>query len=216
PKKVARTRKAEESHVRGGGRGEEEAPTEEAVGGTQESEAVASKSKPKPKAKPKKKVVVSPAVGENVLDEEEGEDDGEDKAKETEDAGLHVRPRRRLRRVTSAPVPEAKDSEETESDENVQRPAADSDVNKDEQPKKRRQKQLARTGPLAKKAETYKGKIPLVKEDTELVEEPDVDTSGSPTFDVLDKQVDELLAHPFIFEAIPEEGNERDEGAQDQ
>ncbi|GAB2284032.1 hypothetical protein Dimus_018514 [Dionaea muscipula] len=75
-------------------------------------------------------------------------------------------------------------------------------------------KQVARTQATGKKART--GKVPIVEEETELVKEPDVDTSGSPTFDESNKEVDELLARPFIFKANLEEGNERDEGAQEQ
>ncbi|GAB2301247.1 hypothetical protein Dimus_035280, partial [Dionaea muscipula] len=72
---VVRKRKTKKATSEVADVGEEEVPTEEAVGGTQESEFVVSKTKPKPKAKPKKDVI-SPGVGENVVDEEVGDDGG--------------------------------------------------------------------------------------------------------------------------------------------
>ncbi|GAB2292260.1 hypothetical protein Dimus_026509, partial [Dionaea muscipula] len=77
-------------------------------------------------------------------------------------------------------------------------------VNKEKQTRKRRQKQAARTGPAAKKAKT--GKIPLVEEEVEPIKKLDV--SGSPMIAELDKEVDELLARPFISEAVDEGGGE--------
>ncbi|GAB2270799.1 hypothetical protein Dimus_005666, partial [Dionaea muscipula] len=176
---------------------EEEVPAERTVGGTQESEAVASMTKSKPKEKPKK-FVGSPEVWENIMEEEEGGDEGGKAETQAATEGLLVRTRRRLRKVTFDPVPEAKDSEGTESDENVQRPAADSGVNKENQ----------------RRSVRNQGKIPIVEEGAGLVEEPDVATSGSPIFDELNREVDGILARPFIFEANPEEGNERDKGIQ--
>ncbi|GAB2278721.1 hypothetical protein Dimus_013396, partial [Dionaea muscipula] len=155
---------------------EKEAPTEGTVGGTQESEAVVSKNKPKPKAKPKKKDVVSPAIGENIVGEEEGDDEG-DKCLKLE-------------------------SEEAESDENVQKLAADSGLNKEERTRKRRQKQAARTGPAAKKAKTDKEKVPLVE--TEPTKEPVV--ADSPTIAELEKEVDESLSVHLFLEDV-DEGN---------
>ncbi|GAB2295905.1 hypothetical protein Dimus_030053 [Dionaea muscipula] len=140
--------------------------------------------------------------------------------KETQDVGtdvpvvgedLQVRKRRHLRKAPSIQVAEV-DREETQSDENVPRLASGSDVNKEEQTKKRRQKQVAWSRPAAKKAKTDKGKIPLVKEGTEPTKEPVVD--GSPTIEELDQQVDELLAHPFVSEAVDEGRSGKDEGGQ--
>ncbi|GAB2268608.1 hypothetical protein Dimus_003563, partial [Dionaea muscipula] len=199
PKKVVRTKRTKKATSEVADVGEEEAPTEGTVGGTQETEVVASKSKPKPKIKPKKKAVISPVVGGNVVGEVEGDDEG-DKVEKAGDADLQVRTRRRLRKATFVPVPETRDSEETELDENVQRIASDSGVNKEEYAKKRRQKQVARTGPAAKKAKTDKEKVPLVE--TEPTKEPVV--AGSPTIEELNQQVDELLTCPFISEAVDE------------
>ncbi|GAB2279147.1 hypothetical protein Dimus_013802 [Dionaea muscipula] len=123
---------------------EEEGPTEGIVGGTQESEDVASNTKSKPKAKPKKKVVVSPAVRENVVGEVEG-----DKAVEEE-------------------------IEETQTDEDVRKLVSDSDVNKKKQTRKRRQIQGARTGPAAKKAKTDIENVSPVEEEIEPIKEPGV------------------------------------------
>ncbi|GAB2295975.1 hypothetical protein Dimus_030121, partial [Dionaea muscipula] len=88
-------------------------------------------------------------------------------------------------------------SEETESDEDVRKLIVDSDVNKEEQTRKRRQKQAVRIGPAAKKAKIDKGKILLVEEEIEPIKEPDM--FGSPTIAELNQQVDELLARPFFF-----------------
>ncbi|GAB2268585.1 hypothetical protein Dimus_003540 [Dionaea muscipula] len=184
PKKVVRKRRTKKAKPKVVDVGEEleKAPTEGTVGGTQESAVVASKTKPKPKAKAKKKDVVSPAVGENIMGEGEGDDEGE-KVEKVGDVELQVRPRRRLRKATFVPVAKTGDSEETESDENVQRIASESEVNKEGQTKKRRQKQSARTGPAAKKAKTDKGKVPLEEVETEPLKEPDV--AGSLTAEEL-------------------------------
>ncbi|GAB2281224.1 hypothetical protein Dimus_015830 [Dionaea muscipula] len=213
PKKVVRTRRTKKDTPKVVDVGDKkEAPTEGTVGGTPESEVVASKDKPKPKAKPKKMVMVSPAIGENVLEEEEARDDGDDKVEETGDAQLHLRTRRRLRK-TSVLVPAAEDNEETQSEETVSQLVSGSDVVKEGQEKKRHQKQSTRTGPNAKKDRIDKEKIPLVEEEIETAEEPDVDTSSSPTFDELNKKVHELLARPF-FSGVVEE--RRDEGGPEQ
>ncbi|GAB2270894.1 hypothetical protein Dimus_005757 [Dionaea muscipula] len=118
--------------------------------------------------------------------------------------------RRRLKKATSVLVDETRDSEETQSDEDVRKLASDSNVNKEEHIKKRRQKQPARTGPAAKKARTDKEKVSLVEEETEPIKEPVV--SGSPTIEELDHQVDELLARPFLSEAVHEEVQEEQMG----
>ncbi|GAB2297612.1 hypothetical protein Dimus_031704 [Dionaea muscipula] len=137
----------------------EEAPTEGTVDGTQERKVVALKTKPKAKAKPKKKDVVSPGVGENVVKEEARDDEGD-----------KVRPRRRFKKVISIPVPETRDSEETESEKDVRKITADLDVNKEEQTKKRRQKQSARIGPAAKWAKIGLAQVrELLMEDDELI-----------------------------------------------
>ncbi|GAB2286004.1 hypothetical protein Dimus_020427 [Dionaea muscipula] len=148
-------------------------------------------------------------MGENVVGEKEGDEEG-DKLEKAGDEGLRVRKRRRLRKATSVPVAETEDSEETESVEDVRKLAADSDVNMEDQTKKRCQKQAVRTGPAAKKAKTDRGKIPLVEEEIEPIKEPDV--SGSPTIAELDQKLDELLAHPLISEEIGEgdKGGQRD------
>ncbi|GAB2299584.1 hypothetical protein Dimus_033647 [Dionaea muscipula] len=83
--------------------GEEEAPTEGAVSGTQESEVVVSKRKPKPKAKRKKKDVVACA-----------------KEKTSEESNVLFQ------------VVEPEIVKKRNRDENVRRLAADSDVNKEE------------------------------------------------------------------------------------
>ncbi|GAB2286296.1 hypothetical protein Dimus_020713 [Dionaea muscipula] len=116
---------------------------------------------------------------------------------------LQVRKRRRLKKATFVPMAEAGDSEETQSDEDVRRLAVASDVNKEEQTRKRRQKQVARTGSAAKKARTDKEKVSLVEVEIEPIKEPVV--FGSPAIEELDQQVDELLARPFVFEAVHEE-----------
>ncbi|GAB2278741.1 hypothetical protein Dimus_013417, partial [Dionaea muscipula] len=138
PKKVVMTKRTKKatSEVADVGE-EEEAPTEEAVGGTQESEVVVSRTKPKLKAKPKKKDVVSLAVGENVVGEKEGDEEA-NKSEKVGDERLQVRKRRRLRRATLVPVAEAGESEETESDEDVQKLVVVSNVNKEERIRKRR------------------------------------------------------------------------------
>ncbi|GAB2292880.1 hypothetical protein Dimus_027108 [Dionaea muscipula] len=175
---------------------------------------MASKSKSKPKAKPRsKKDVVSPAVGENEVEEdEEAQSDKavEDKTQTVEASvlvvgeELQVRKRRRLRKVASTQLAEAGDNEDTQSDEDVpERPAADLDVNKEGQTRKRRQKQVARIGPAAKRTMTDKGKVSLVEVGTEPCKESVV--SGSPTIEELDQQVDELLAHLFVSEVLHEE-----------
>ncbi|GAB2288018.1 hypothetical protein Dimus_022364 [Dionaea muscipula] len=183
-KKVVRIKRTKKSTSEVADVGEEEVPTTGTLGGTQESEVVVSKAKPRSKAKPKKKDVAIPAVGENIVEEEVGGDE-EDKLEKAEDEGLQVRTRRRLRKATSVPAPETRDSEDTESDENFQGLAANSDVNKEEQTRKRRQKQTARTGPAAKKAKMDKEKVPLVEEEIEPIKEPDV--SGSPTAEELNQ-----------------------------
>ncbi|GAB2270617.1 hypothetical protein Dimus_005498 [Dionaea muscipula] len=81
---------------------------------------MASKTKSKPKAKPKKKDVVSPGVGENFMGEGDGDDEGE-RVEKAGDSELQVGPRRRLRKATSDPVHETKDSEEMESDEDKEK-----------------------------------------------------------------------------------------------
>ncbi|GAB2288234.1 hypothetical protein Dimus_022575 [Dionaea muscipula] len=116
---------------------------------------------------------------------------------------LKVRKRRHLRKVISTEVAAAVDSEETQSDEDVLRPASDSDVNKEGKIKKRRQKQVARTRPATKKVKTDKEKVSLVEVKTKSSKEPVV--AGSPTIEELDQQVYELLARPFISEAVHEE-----------
>ncbi|GAB2292602.1 hypothetical protein Dimus_026839, partial [Dionaea muscipula] len=117
PKKVVRTRKIKKATSEVADVGEEETLTEGTTGGTLESEALASKAKPKPKTKPKKKVMISPGVGENIVGEEEGDDEG-DKVEKAEAKGLRVQPRRRLRKAPSVLVAEV-DSEETQSNKNV-------------------------------------------------------------------------------------------------
>ncbi|GAB2270295.1 hypothetical protein Dimus_005198 [Dionaea muscipula] len=99
--------------------GEKEVSAQGVVGATQGSEAVAAKgkSKPRPQCR-RRKDVISPAVGENLVEEEAG--DGE---------GLEVTKRRHLRKVASTEVAAAVDSEETESDEDVRKLASDSGVN---------------------------------------------------------------------------------------
>ncbi|GAB2272786.1 hypothetical protein Dimus_007605 [Dionaea muscipula] len=182
-----------------------------------------SKSKPKRSTKPGKENVISPAVEENEVDVEarDGEGSQSDKTIEEETqtvdadvpvAGeeLQVRKRIGLRKATSIQVAEAGDSEETQSDEGVpERLAADSDVNKGGQTRKRRQKQVARTGPTAKRAKTDKGKVSLVELGTELSKEPVV--FGTPTIEELDQQVDELLARPFVAEVVQEGEIDRDD-----
>ncbi|GAB2273521.1 hypothetical protein Dimus_008313, partial [Dionaea muscipula] len=117
--------------------GEKEISAEGNVGATQESEFVAAKGKSKLRPqRRRRKDVISPMVGENLVEEEVG--DGE---------GLEVTKRRCLRKATSTEVDAAVDSEETESDEDVRKLASDSDVNNEGQSNKRRQKQIARTGP---------------------------------------------------------------------
>ncbi|GAB2292684.1 hypothetical protein Dimus_026921, partial [Dionaea muscipula] len=174
-----------------------------------ESEVIASKTNYKSKPKPKK-VVKSSGVGENVVVEEEGGDEG-DKTKEEEE--LQVRGRRRLRKAASALVPAAVESEETLFD--VPKVASDSDMEKEQQQKKRRQKQAARTRQVAKRARTDKEKIPLVEAESETAKEADVGGSGSPTLEQLDHQVDELLGRPFVSKAMAEEWEDnRDHGGQ--
>ncbi|GAB2295992.1 hypothetical protein Dimus_030137 [Dionaea muscipula] len=84
--------------------------------------------------------------------------------------------------------------------------AADSNVNKEDQTRKRLQKQVARTGLTAKRIKTEKEKVSFVEVGTEPIEEPVV--AGNPTIEEFEQQVDELLARPFISEAIHEEVQE--------
>ncbi|GAB2283836.1 hypothetical protein Dimus_018323, partial [Dionaea muscipula] len=133
PKNVVRTRKTKKATFEVADVGEEEAPTDGTVSGTQESEVVASKSKSKPKAEPRpNKDVVSPTVEENKVDAEAGDDGGSQSNKAVEEGmqtvdadipvvseELQVRKRRHLRRAISTEVVAARDSEETQSDEDV-------------------------------------------------------------------------------------------------
>ncbi|GAB2302827.1 hypothetical protein Dimus_036822 [Dionaea muscipula] len=217
PNKVIRTKKTKKATSEVAVVSDEEFPTDGTVGDTQESEAVASKSKPKRATKPKKKDVISPIVGENEMDLEavDGEETQSDKAVEDEtqivEADVLVvgeeeqtRKRRRLRKATSTELAVAGDNEETQSNEDVlmERLAADSGMSKEGQTRKRRQKQVARTEPAPKRAKTYKGKVSPVELGSETRKEPVV--SGSPTVEELDQQVDELLACPFVSEAVHE------------
>ncbi|GAB2276036.1 hypothetical protein Dimus_010778, partial [Dionaea muscipula] len=104
--------------------GEKAATFEENIDATQESEVVAAKEKFRPRIQRKRrKDVISPAFGENLVEEEEVEN--------KENEGLEVSKRRRLKMETSNPVAETKDSEEAQTDEDVQRLAFDSDMNRE-------------------------------------------------------------------------------------
>ncbi|GAB2297830.1 hypothetical protein Dimus_031916 [Dionaea muscipula] len=116
---------------------------------------------------------------------------------------LQVRGRRRLRKAASALVTAIVESEETLSD--VPKVASDSNMEKEQQPKKRRQKHSARTRPAVKRARTDKEKSPLVEKEIEKAYGADVGRSGSPTLEQMNQQVDELLARPFVSEAADEE-----------
>ncbi|GAB2290269.1 hypothetical protein Dimus_024549 [Dionaea muscipula] len=166
-----------------------------------------------------------PAIGENEVDVEAdvNEEAQPDKVVEDEtqtvDADvlvvgeeLQVRKRRRLRKAIATEVAAAVDSEETQSDEDVLRLATDSDVNKEEQTRKRRQKQVARTGPAIKRTKTDKENVSPTELGIEPRKEPIV--AGSPTTEELDQQVDELLARLFVSEVVHEEEDDRDQEVQ--
>ncbi|GAB2290150.1 hypothetical protein Dimus_024433 [Dionaea muscipula] len=133
--------------------GEKESASEENVDATQESKAIAAKEKSKHRIQRKRRRdVISPGVGENLVNE-----DVEDK----EEGGLEVRKRRRLKKAASEEEVAAEDSEKTQSDEDVQGLASDSDVHREGRTKKKHQKQVARTGPSKR---PRKSKSPLASE----------------------------------------------------
>ncbi|GAB2266273.1 hypothetical protein Dimus_001292, partial [Dionaea muscipula] len=70
------------------------------------------------------------------------------------------------------------------------------------QTRKRHQKQMVRTGPAAKRAKTDKGEVTPVGSRAEQRDESVV--NASPTAEELDQQVDDLLARPFVSEALQE------------
>ncbi|GAB2283835.1 hypothetical protein Dimus_018322, partial [Dionaea muscipula] len=128
-----------------------------------------------PKAEPRpKKDVVSPTVEENKVDAKAGDDGGSQSDKAVEEGIQTV---------------------------DVDIPVVN--MNMEGQTRKRRQKQVVRTGLAAK---TDKEKVSLVEVETEPIKEPVV--SESPTIEEMDQQVDELLARPFVFEAVHEEVQE--------
>ncbi|GAB2268278.1 hypothetical protein Dimus_003253 [Dionaea muscipula] len=74
--------------------------------------------------------------------------------------------------------------------------------------KKRRQKQVARNGPTVKRAKTDKGEVRPVGSKAEQRDEPVV--TGSPTVEELDQKVNDLIARPFVSEALQEVEIEED------
>ncbi|GAB2297833.1 hypothetical protein Dimus_031919 [Dionaea muscipula] len=133
--------------------------------------------------------------------------------KEEEEKELQVRGRRRLRKAASALVTAAVESEETLSV--VPKVASDSDVEKEQQPKKRQQKQSMRIGPAIKRARTDKEKSPLVEKEIKKAKGANEGGSGSPILEQINQQVDELLARPFVSEAADKEWEDiRDYGGQ--
>ncbi|GAB2275980.1 hypothetical protein Dimus_010723 [Dionaea muscipula] len=84
----------------------------------------------------------------------------------------------------------------------MERLATDSGVNKKWQTRKRRQKQVARTGPAVKRAKIGKGNVSSMELGTEPRKEQVMFSSS--TVEELDQQVDELLTRPFISEAVHE------------
>ncbi|GAB2290621.1 hypothetical protein Dimus_024900, partial [Dionaea muscipula] len=216
PNKAVRAKRTKKSTSEVAIVGDEEGPTEGTVDGTQESERlpleqIKARGEPRPK-----KDVVSLAVGENVVEEDEGtqSDKAVEKERQTVDTDVPVvggdlqeRKRRHLRKATSIEVVGAVDSGETQSDENVPTLAYDSDVNKEEQTKNRRQKQVARTEPVAKRIKT--GTVSSVEVETEPRKELIV--ADSPMIEELGQQVDELLARPFVSEGFDEGGQRNGE-----
>ncbi|GAB2301579.1 hypothetical protein Dimus_035592 [Dionaea muscipula] len=131
--------------------------------------------------------VISPAVGDNLLDIEEATEEEEE-----EEETLIARSRRVLPKTAFVKAQEA-DKEETESDEVI---------GKGECLKRRRQKQEARTGPR-KRARKAKSSV---QEDEEKEEVRFQIRDSSPSAEELDKEIDEILAealhHPFISNSL--------------
>ncbi|GAB2275757.1 hypothetical protein Dimus_010507 [Dionaea muscipula] len=120
---------------------EKEVPSEGTMGITHESEVVVDKGMTKLKLKRlKKKDVISPTVGDNLMEIEEAV---EEEAEEEET--LQVRSRRQLQKTTSFLGAKSVESEETKSDEVI---------SKEERTKKRHQKQQARTEPSKRPRKT--------------------------------------------------------------
>ncbi|GAB2266670.1 hypothetical protein Dimus_001664, partial [Dionaea muscipula] len=163
-------------------------PSEGTESNTQESEAVlkegATKARPTRMRKPH---IISPAVGDNLLDIEEVVEEEED-----EEETLIARSRRVLPKTDFVRAQEA-DKEETESDEVI---------GKGESLKRRRQKQESRTGPR-KRARKAKSSV---QEDEEKEEVRFQIMNSSPSAEELDKEIDEILAealhHPFISDSL--------------
>ncbi|GAB2281530.1 hypothetical protein Dimus_016112 [Dionaea muscipula] len=163
-------------------------PSEGTESNTEESEAVlkegATKARPTCMRKPH---VISPAVGDNLLDIEEATEEEEE-----EEETLIARSRRVLPKTAFVKTQEA-DKEETESDEVI---------GKGERLKRRRQKQEARTGPR-KRARKAKSSV---QEDEEKEEVRFQIRDSSPSAEELDKEIDEILVealhHPFISNSL--------------
>ncbi|GAB2299933.1 hypothetical protein Dimus_033979 [Dionaea muscipula] len=164
------------------------APFEGTESNTQESEAVlkdgVTKVNPKRLREPQ---VISLAVGDNLLDNEEVAEEEED-----EEKTLIARSRRVLPK-TAFMEAQAADKEETESDEVI---------GKGERLKRRRQKQEARTGPR-KRVRKAKSSV---QEDEEKEEVRFQIRNSSPSAEELDKEIDSILAealhHPFISNSL--------------
>ncbi|GAB2290284.1 hypothetical protein Dimus_024563 [Dionaea muscipula] len=171
---------------------EKEVLSEGTVGITQESEAVVDKGMTKLKPKRlRKKDVISPAVGDNLMEIEEAVEEEVE-----EEETLEVRSRRQLQKATYSLRAKSVDSEETKSDEVM---------SKEERTKKRHQRQQARTWPSKRPRKTKslaQDVLPptpkAVGEDKEEEEEVRVAPyTSSPTAEELDKELDELLDQAF-------------------
>ncbi|GAB2267924.1 hypothetical protein Dimus_002900 [Dionaea muscipula] len=186
PKKIIRTRKTKKAASKVAVVGDEEVPTEGTVGGTQESQTVATKRKSKPKTKPRpqKKDVISPAVGENEVE-----------------------------------IKTEGDSEDTQSDEVAEKVVETEEtfvmpvMIEEGQPKKRRLKQAARTGPATNRVRKTESpqpesvrdeSSPSVSEGAEEV--GTAKNASSPTAVELEVEMDSLLGeaihHSFISDLI--------------
>ncbi|GAB2288205.1 hypothetical protein Dimus_022547, partial [Dionaea muscipula] len=132
-----------------------EAPSKGTVSNTQESEAVMKKgaTRPRPKCL-RKKHVISPAVGDNLLEIVEVSEEEED-----EEETLVARRRRVLPKTTF----DGSDERETESDKVTRKGGG--------QIKRRRQKQEARTGPFKRPRKSKSPAKDVLPSDSEAVRE---------------------------------------------
>ncbi|GAB2292398.1 hypothetical protein Dimus_026639 [Dionaea muscipula] len=153
--------------------------------------------RPRPK-RLRKKHVISPAVGDNLLEIEEASEEEEE-----EEETLVARSRRVLPKTTFDGA-RGVDEEETDSDEVI---------GKGERIKRRRQKQESRTGPSKRPRKSKSPAKNVLPSDSEAVREDEDKEevrfqigNSSPTAEKLDNEIDKILTqalqHPFILESL--------------